>query len=79
MKVMEELQKGREMEKCRFENKLSQIREHKEKEKENIRLIEQKAEERDMGNMKKLREETLAYNYVNFIHNDWKWDWETFR
>lgn len=56
MKVMEELQKGREMEKCRFENKLSQIREHKEKEKENIRLIDKKAEERDMGNMKKLRE-----------------------
>ena len=35
-------------------------------------MIDQRFDQIDKGNMKKLREETLAYNYVNFIHNDWK-------
>lgn len=60
------------MERARYENKLVRIRQHQEREKENIQMIDKRVEERDMGNMKKFREETLAYNYVNFIHNDWK-------
>lgn len=35
-------------------------------------MIDYKAESRDQANMKRFREENLAYNYVNFIHNDWK-------
>jgi hypothetical protein len=44
------------MEKARYENKLSRIRQNQEKEKENVQMIDQMMEERDKGNMRKFRE-----------------------
>ena len=40
----------------RYFNKLEKIREHQQKEKENILAIDRKVEERDQGNMRKFRE-----------------------